>query len=79
MIKDKDGYLRAEVAGHSHPYLRFGQMSSCGGIEDGVSFAHAGHTHKTSEGGWVISFADFEMMYLSAKAFRSQANPGGAK
>ena len=38
----------------------------CGDIEDGVAFDISPNMY----GGWVVSFEDFEQMYLAAKAAR---------
>ena len=48
---------------HFHP-----GPSTCGDITDGVVFEH------DNEGGWLISFASLEALYLAAKAAREPQN-----
>lgn len=80
MIKSKDGhYHLVGVAGHSHDVLAVNtNRIRCGQIEDGVSFSHwrvkEPKGHADAEGGWVISFADLESIYLAAKSVRGYAD-----
>jgi hypothetical protein len=53
-----------KVEGHPNSKLEFYPISACGGIKDGVGFAHAG------EGGWVISFVNLKKMYQAAVKVR---------
>jgi hypothetical protein len=69
--------MMVKTQGHAFgDWLRFepGQCS-CGSIEDGVSLEHANcenpQNYHQVKGGWVISFEDFERMYLAAKAART--------
>jgi hypothetical protein len=67
--------LVIQTAGYSEPdELSFWPgPSKCGEITDGVTLSHAG------EGGWVISFADLERMYLAAKEARTAVGKSAAK
>lgn len=81
MIKNKEDLLLAEVAGHGHQYLMFRPWCRCGNIDDGIGLSHWRVKDPKgvddTEGGWVISFADLEEMYLAAKSLRPQSNPQG--
>lgn len=73
--------IEIEVAGHTKPRLRvYTGVSMCGEIKDGITLSHAGLTKFSSEGGWVVSFADLEKVYLAARAFRAAISaPVGAQ
>ena len=54
-----------ETAGHSQGNLECRSFdSSCGNIDNGLGF------NFTNQAGWVVSFEDFEKLYLAAKASR---------
>lgn len=60
------GNYITESQGHTNETFRFNPgVSRCGGIHDGVTFEHG------NEGGWVVSFAALEQMYLLAKERRA--------
>jgi hypothetical protein len=57
-----------DTAGHSQGKLECSSFdSSCGHVDHGLGF------NFTNQARWVVSFEDFERLYLRAKAVRNNA------